>query len=112
MIDLRANDILARTTNDPNQDHTSPQEALSLAYAKRVCSDRFSYISAPIGAFGAQINQPLVAQLDTFEASFRWAVEQAERGDIVLLSAGCASFGWFANYRDRGEQFTRLVSQV
>jgi hypothetical protein len=31
------------------------------AHAKRVCSDRFSYISAPIGAFGAQINQPLVA---------------------------------------------------
>jgi hypothetical protein len=33
------------------------------AHAKRVCSDRFSYISAPIGAFGAQINQPLVALL-------------------------------------------------
>jgi predicted amidohydrolase YtcJ len=34
---------------------------MSIANAKRVCSDRFSYISAPIGASGAQINQPLVA---------------------------------------------------
>jgi hypothetical protein len=32
------------------------------AHAERVCSDRFSYISTPIGAFGTQINQPLVAQ--------------------------------------------------
>jgi hypothetical protein len=32
------------------------------ARAQRVCSDRFSYISAPIGAFGAQINQPAVAR--------------------------------------------------
>jgi hypothetical protein len=31
------------------------------AHEKRVGSGRLSYISAPIGAFGAQINQPLVA---------------------------------------------------
>jgi hypothetical protein len=34
----------------------------TLAHAKRVCSIRLSYTSAPIGAFGGQINQPLVAQ--------------------------------------------------
>jgi hypothetical protein len=31
------------------------------AHAKRVCSERSSAVSAPIGDFGSQINQPLVA---------------------------------------------------
>jgi hypothetical protein len=39
-----------------------------VAHAKRVCSDRSSDISAPIGASCAQINQPLVAQLLLFLA--------------------------------------------
>jgi lantibiotic modifying enzyme len=39
--------------------------AADAAHAKRVRSERFSDISAPIGAFGAQINQPVVAQCRT-----------------------------------------------
>lgn len=54
---------------------------------------------------------PMV-QLDSFAESFRWAVEQARPGDVVLLSAGCASFGWFANYKDRGRQFSQLVLEL
>lgn len=33
----------------------------------------------------------------------------ARSGDIVLLSTGCASFGLFKNYKDRGNQFKAVV---
>ena len=33
----------------------------------------------------------------------------AEPGDIVLLSTGCASFGLFHDYKDRGNQFKQVV---
>jgi UDP-N-acetylmuramoylalanine--D-glutamate ligase len=30
-------------------------------------------------------------------------------GDIVLLAPGCASFGLFRDYRDRGDQFKAAI---
>lgn len=33
----------------------------------------------------------------------------AQKGDIILLSTGCASFGLFENYKERGRQFTDEV---
>ena len=40
------------------------------------------------------------------------AREAAVPGDVVLLSPGCASFGLFRDYRDRGNQFRAGVSSV
>lgn len=51
----------------------------------------------------------------TFVNSMRRAVmtakSLAETGDIVLLSPASASFGYFKDYQDRGDQFKKFVSE-
>lgn len=37
------------------------------------------------------------------------AQQAAQPGDVVLLSTGCASFGLFKDYKDRGNQFIQAV---
>lgn len=49
---------------------------------------------------------------DTFEEAFETCVRQAERGDAVLLSPACASWGMFPNYEVRGKLFKELVNQL
>jgi UDP-N-acetylmuramoylalanine--D-glutamate ligase len=51
----------------------------------------------------------------TVAGSMKDAVDAAERaarpGDVVLLSPGCASFDWYRNYAERGDDFGRLVRE-
>jgi UDP-N-acetylmuramoylalanine--D-glutamate ligase len=43
----------------------------------------------------------------SLEDAVNWCGEQSQPGDVILLSPGCASYDWFRNFVDRGEQFTR-----
>jgi UDP-N-acetylmuramoylalanine--D-glutamate ligase len=50
-----------------------------------------------------------ISIVDNMRDAIKIAKNVAVSGDIVLLSTGCASFGCFKNYKDRGEQFKKEV---
>ena len=45
---------------------------------------------------------------EAVETAFQDAVPQ----DVVLLSPGCASFDWYSNYAERGNDFRRAVEKL
>jgi UDP-N-acetylmuramoylalanine--D-glutamate ligase len=48
----------------------------------------------------------------TMDEIVQEAAKLAEPGDVVLLSTGCASFGLFKNYKDRGDKFKAAVREL
>lgn len=61
------------------------------------------------GQLSHQIPVHLSASLDL---AIQHAAGLAKKGEIVLLSPGCASFDMFRDYVHRGEEFQRLVRQL
>lgn len=50
-----------------------------------------------------------VVRASSMEEAVAVAGALASPGDTVLLSPGCTSLDWYANYAERGEHFSRLV---
>ncbi len=46
---------------------------------------------------------------ETLAEALDWCRQQAQAGDAILLSPGCASYDQFRDYEDRGRAFCRLV---
>lgn len=57
----------------------------------------------------ATVRGPHVEKVPTMEQAVDTAAGLARRGDIVLLSPGCASFDMFSSAEDRGERFAAAV---
>ncbi|MBQ1891902.1 MAG: UDP-N-acetylmuramoyl-L-alanine--D-glutamate ligase [Firmicutes bacterium] len=53
-----------------------------------------------------------IVRCDSLEACVAASAQLADKGDTVLLSPACASWGMFANYEQRGEEFKRIVKTL
>ena len=50
--------------------------------------------------------------VESMKKALKHAIICSDKGDIVLLSPGTASFGVFKNEFDRGDQFVSLVKKL
>lgn len=61
-------------------------------------------------ALALNITAPKTRSFESLEPAVAWSLQESAGGDIVLLSPGCASYDWFKNYIERGEQFSSFVT--
>ena len=57
-------------------------------------------------AFGGRVE---VARASSMDDAVEAASRMAREGDVVLLSPACASYDWYRNYGERGDDFARAV---
>jgi UDP-N-acetylmuramoylalanine--D-glutamate ligase len=50
--------------------------------------------------------------VDSMDKAIEFASRSAEKGDVVVLSPGAASFGIFANEFERGDRFRKAVNEL
>lgn len=57
-------------------------------------------------------SEDIIVGAQTMDEIVGLAKHHARGGDVVLLSTGCASFGLFKDYKDRGNQFRQVVGAL
>jgi UDP-N-acetylmuramoylalanine--D-glutamate ligase len=60
-------------------------------------------------ALGQLLPTKIVASM---QEAVTTAFEDAGPEDVVLFSPGCASFDWYSNYAERGDDFRRAVEEI
>ena len=53
-----------------------------------------------------------ISNVELLQDAVKLSFQEAENGEIVLLSPGCASFDQFKNFEDRGIKFTQWVLEL
>ena len=80
--------------------------------AARRCRGVFTLgVTGPaIAAAARQANGPaIIRESDTLDAAVRAALGEVQRGDVLVLSPGCASWDQFDNYEARGRAFASAI---
>ena len=72
--------------------------------------DEWFHIKEQLGAKASEM--VLIENAEDMHAIVAEASKLAKKGDVVLLSPACTSFGMFKNYKDRGEQFKKEVQAL
>ena len=75
---------------------------------------RAAYTIGEAGPMFARLLRPRVAvrECGVLERAVRAAADEAEAGDVVLLSPACASFDQFRDYEARGAAFRAAVEAL
>lgn len=59
-----------------------------------------------------QLEFDRTVRADTLRSAVEQAFSAAKKGDVIVLSPGCASFDMFRNYVERGERFKEIVNEL
>ena len=103
--------ILILGGSDKGADYNLLAQAIQINNVKQVLliGQQANRIQAALDAVGFHAYQPGGQNMQTIVQT---AAKCADPGDLVLLSPACASFGMFANYKDRGDQFKAAVKSL
>lgn len=85
---------------------SSVKEKLSSTAAHSRAAVSSSYTGASTAMLSPSTR---IESADDFRGALEAGRHLASPGDVVVLSPACASFDWFKNYEDRGEQFKKIV---